>query len=106
MKRFNPSQKVCAIALSLATAGLCVALPVSAQTSSPLPDSTAPGTTIAPDSDVTTTDDIDNETDWGWLGLFGLLGLAGLVRKPQENRRTDTYVDPATTTTTRSDYNR
>ncbi|HEY9630228.1 MAG TPA: WGxxGxxG family protein [Coleofasciculaceae cyanobacterium] len=105
MKRFNPSQKVCAIALSLATAGLCVTLPVSAQTTSPLPDSTAPGTTIAPDSNVT-ADDADDETDWGWLGLFGLLGLAGLVRKPQENRRTDTYVDPVTPTTTRSDYNR
>jgi hypothetical protein len=26
----------------------------------------------------------DNDTDWGWLGLFGLLGLAGLLPKKRQ----------------------
>ncbi len=41
-------------------------------------------TTITTDRDnnaVRTTTERDNNTDWGWIGLFGLLGLAGLLPK-------------------------
>ncbi len=39
---------------------------------------------------VRTTDDRDNDHDYGWIGLLGLLGLAGLMRKKQDNDRRDT----------------
>lgn len=104
--RSNVITKTCAIALGMAT--LCLAVPVSAQTSSPADGTTAPSTTI-PDSGTsgvtTDTTGADDGFDWGWLGLLGLAGLAGL-RKPQEQLRSDTYVDPSTPTATRSDYNR
>jgi MYXO-CTERM domain-containing protein len=108
MKHFNLNPKACAVALGIAA--LCITLPVSAQSSSPIPDSTAPNTTIVPDNGTsgitTTTTDSNDGFDLGWLGLLGLFGLAGLVRKPQEQRRSGNYVDPVTPTTTRSDYNR
>ena len=28
---------------------------------------------------------VDNDTDWGWLGLLGLIGLAGLRRKRHDH---------------------
>ncbi|MBW4659284.1 MAG: WGxxGxxG-CTERM domain-containing protein [Drouetiella hepatica Uher 2000/2452] len=106
MNRPNLNTKAFAIALSMA--GLCLAMPVSAQTNSPADGTIAPGTTV-PDSGTSgvATDETDSDDgfDLGWLGLLGLAGLAGL-RRPQEQRRSDTYVDPSTSTTTRSDYNR
>ena len=31
------------------------------------------------DRAVTTADRVDNDMDWGWIGLLGLLGLGGLA---------------------------
>jgi MYXO-CTERM domain-containing protein len=31
------------------------------------------------DRAVTTADRVDDDMDWGWVGLLGLLGLAGLT---------------------------
>lgn len=30
----------------------------------------------------------DNDTDWEWIGLFGLLGLAGLMGRNRDRNRT------------------
>ncbi|KAF6631787.1 WGxxGxxG family protein [Paenibacillus sp. LX16] len=35
---------------------------------------------------LTTNNDDDND-NWGWLGLLGLIGLAGLKRREPENHK-------------------
>lgn len=35
---------------------------------------------------VTTTERVDNDRDFGWIGLLGLAGLLGLRRKTEEHR--------------------
>jgi hypothetical protein len=60
----------------------------------------APDTTRPRDT-TTTTDRVDRDTNWNWLGLLGLAGLLGLI--PLFSRgtdRTDT-MGPGRTTTTR-----
>lgn len=37
---------------------------------------------------VTTERVVDNDRDFGWIGLLGLAGLLGLRRKPAEEHRT------------------
>ena len=37
---------------------------------------------------VTTERVVDNDRDFGWIGLLGLAGLLGLRRKPTEEHRT------------------
>lgn len=75
------------IGASVMAAGLVIlpaTLPASAQSNtSPNTDSTTT-TTTTPRADVYDAD-IDNDFDWGWLGLLGLTGLLGLIpRKQQE----------------------
>lgn len=33
---------------------------------------------------------VENNADWGWLGLLGLIGLAGLFGNKNRHRDTDT----------------
>ena len=57
----------------LGLAVMC-AMPAAAQTTT----GTSTGTAGTPS---TTIRQVDNDRDWGWIGLLGLVGLAGLFRK-------------------------
>lgn len=114
MKASTLVKGLCTSAIALSIAAVPFVKSASAQTDT-APD-TAPGTTTTipdtttqpavPNSDVS-ADTNDDGFDWGWLGLLGLIGLAGLARKPEERTQyRDPNADPATTTTTRSDYYR
>lgn len=89
MKHFNLLRfvRVGALVLCLTTLG---AISVSAQN----------GNTRV---ERTETRTVDNDTDWGWIGLLGLLGLAGLLPKKRtldaldnRNIRTDRTTDTDT----------
>lgn len=102
MKVSNLTKAACAGAFAITVAALPFAKPVSAQT-----DTTAPTTTDPSIQTPVDTEDDDDGFDWGLLGLLGLLGLAGLARKPEERvQYRDPNVDPAATSSTRSDYYR
>jgi hypothetical protein len=58
----------------LGLAAIC-AMPAAAQTTT---SGTSTGTSGTPS---TTIRQVDNDRDWGWIGLLGLVGLAGLFRK-------------------------
>lgn len=77
MKRSDLSKVVGAGVLSLSLAIVPLALPASAQTSSP--ESNAPTMDTTPFQETK-----DDNNNWGWLGLLGLIGLANLFRKPKE----------------------
>ena len=74
-RRFLP------MAILVGTVGLTSALPSLAQT-------TGAGT----DRTVTR---VDNDRDWGWIGLLGLAGLLGLRRRPDRTDYTTTTPRPA-----------
>lgn len=42
------------------------------------------------------TQTMDNEPNYGWVGLVGLLGLAGLMKKRENERPSDTRASAAT----------
>jgi hypothetical protein len=48
------------------------------------------GTTAADTATGTTGmgDGVDQDNDWGWIGLLGLLGLLGLKRRDHDTTRT------------------
>lgn len=65
--------------LAFALTVLCT-MPVAAQQTPS--GTTASGTTTSTSGTPTTTvRRVDDDRDWGWIGLLGLAGLAGLLRK-------------------------
>ena len=93
MKRFF-GLNVRSVLLASALA-LVAAIPATAQTpSGSVPADTSAGYT------ATRTDNRDDGTDWGWLGLLGLTGLLGLIpkrrREEADYRATDTAASRAT----------
>ncbi len=77
MKKVNAIAGRALLAISLTAA---VALPVAAQT------------TTDPNATVTTTQTmpVEDDKDFGWIGLLGLAGLLGLRRKKEDHTRTTT----------------
>lgn len=65
-------------------AAICLTTAVAPLTANAQTSPTGGTTTIR------TSDDRDNDTDYGWIGLLGLLGLAGLMRKKPDVHRHDT----------------
>ena len=78
MKKVNAIAGRAILAISLTAA---IALPVSAQTST----DPATGATM-----TTQTVPVDDDKDFGWIGLLGLAGLLGLRRKNDDHIRTTT----------------
>ncbi|MGZ8992781.1 MAG: WGxxGxxG family protein [Burkholderiaceae bacterium] len=62
----------------LGLAVMC-AMPAAAQTT---PSGSSTSTSGTPS---TTIRQVDNNRDWGWIGLLGLVGLAGFFRKNDRN---------------------
>lgn len=77
MKKLNAIAGRALLAISLSAA---FALPVSAQTT------TDPAATTT----TTQTVPVEDDKDFGWIGLLGLAGLLGLRRKNDEHVRTTT----------------
>jgi MYXO-CTERM domain-containing protein len=66
--------RVTSTALAFAAASLmCVAAPAAAQPSD--------RGNVPTETQERIARGLDNEFDWGWLGLIGLFGLAGLRRR-------------------------
>ena len=77
MKKVNAIAGRALLAMSLTAA---CALPVAAQTN------TDPAATTT----TTQTVPVEDDKDFGWIGLLGLAGLLGLRRKKDEHIRTTT----------------
>ena len=71
-----------ALAASLTVAGVAAPSVVVAQTTDPV--ATQP------------VDDVDDDMDWGWIGLLGLAGLLGLRRRDHVHRTDTTAHRPMT----------
>lgn len=86
MKKVNATAARAALVISM---GVALSLPAHAQNTA----ATDPATTS---STTTQTVPVEDDKDFGWIGLLGLAGLLGLRRKKEEHihRTTNT----ATTT--------
>lgn len=78
MKKVNAIAGRAILAISLTAA---FALPASAQTA------TDPGMAA---TTTTQTVPVEDDKDFGWIGLLGLAGLLGLRRKNEDHNRTTT----------------
>ena len=81
-------------AVSLLVIALNTAIPNLAFAGGTTGDAAGTTTTtdVDPDRDLDPGlgDGVDEENEWGWIGLLGLLGLFGLKRRDNDTRTTTT----------------